>query len=72
MEDHHQNQKIQLPACIEPGHQYTPEEAQAYLKISRQTLWRWGREGILTSHKIGPRLNRYSGADLLKIAGGEV
>ena len=70
MEDHHPNQKIQLVERIVPGHQYTSDEAQLYLKISRQTLWRWHRDGILKPHKVGPRLNRYCGADLLKIAGG--
>ncbi len=66
--EHHQ--KIQLPARIEPGHCYTAEEVRAYLKISRQTLWRWQRDGIIKPHKVGPRLNRYSGSALLKIAGG--
>ena len=70
MEHHHRNQKIQLVERIVPGHQYTSDEARLYLKISRQTLWRWNRAGILTPQKVGPRLNRYSGVDLLKIAGG--
>lgn len=70
MENHHKNQKIELPERIVPGHHYTPQEAQLYLRISRQTLWRWQRAGILTPHKVGPRLNRYSGVDLLKISGG--
>lgn len=40
--------------------------AQAYLSISRSTLWRLQRQGILTPVKIGRAL-RFRWADLLRL-----
>lgn len=41
----------------------TQEEAEAYLGVSRTTLWRWQREGRLTVYKLG-RQRRYRREDL--------
>ncbi len=41
----------------------TDEEAQAYLKVSRSTLFRWEKEGKLKVYRVG-KLRRYRREDL--------
>jgi len=41
----------------------TEKQAQAYLGVSRATLYRWQRAGRLTVYKVG-RQRRYKRADL--------
>jgi predicted site-specific integrase-resolvase len=54
---------------IEAGQLYTPEEVRAWLKISRTTLWRYQRAGVLRPilMGIGTRTPRFRGQDLLAI-----
>ncbi len=48
----------------------TASQAAAYLSLSRTTLWRLQRQGILTPIKIGRAL-RFRWADLRRTAGLE-
>jgi excisionase family DNA binding protein len=44
---------------------YTVEEAAAYLRVDRQTVYRWSREGKLAYHTLGTSgRRRYRRADL--------
>jgi excisionase family DNA binding protein len=47
----------------------TCASAQAYLDISRSTLWRLSRQGVLTPVRIG-RAVRYRWSDLHALAKG--
>lgn len=56
----------QKKSSKEPVREYlTQKEVKGILKVSRQTLWRWGRDGILVPAKIG-RMLRYCRADVDK------
>ena len=43
---------------------YTPEEAAAYLKLNKVTVYRFIREGKLRARRIGDRRYRITQADL--------
>lgn len=47
----------------------TTAQAAAFLSVSRTTLWRLSREGVISPVKIG-RATRFRWADLHRIAGG--
>ncbi|MGE0071568.1 MAG: helix-turn-helix domain-containing protein [Thiomonas sp.] len=48
----------------------TASQAAAYLAVSRTTLWRLGRQGVLHPVRLG-RTVRYRWADLRRTAGLE-
>ena len=48
----------------------TAAQAASYLSLSRTTIWRLERQGILTPVKIGCAL-RFRWSDLQRLAGGE-
>ena len=45
-------------------------DAAEVLKVSTETLKRWGKAGYLKGIRCGPRLIRYHLADVQAIAGG--
>lgn len=58
-----------LQIQIEAGQLYTPAEVRYWLKVSRTTLWRYQRAGVLRPilMGIGTRAPRFRGQDLLAI-----
>ncbi len=65
-----QHQHIQIQA----GQLYTPEEVRSWLKISRTTLWRYQKAGLLRPIRIGigNRNPRFRGEEILGVlAGGD-
>lgn len=48
----------------------TANEAVAFLSLSRSTLWRLERQGIIKPVRIGRAL-RFRWSDLMHLAGGE-
>jgi len=42
----------------------TPQEAADYLKVKRQTLVRWAKEGKVPKYHMPPRFTRYKRTDL--------
>jgi len=47
----------------------TPAQAQHFLELSRTTIWRLERQGVLTPVRIG-RAVRFRWCDLLQLAQG--
>jgi hypothetical protein len=47
----------------------TPAQAQHFLALSRTTIWRLERQGVLTPVRVG-RAVRYRWRDLLQLAEG--
>ncbi len=60
-----------LQIQIEAGQLYTAAEVRSWLKVSRTTLWRYQRAGVLRPilMGIGTRAPRFRGQDLLAILG---
>ncbi len=56
---------------IKPQNVYTTEEAQRYLKISRSTIKRLLKRGIIRANKVGGRY-RIMGAELLRLVSPQV
>lgn len=52
-----------LPPMLTP-YLYTRREAAGILRISPRTLGRWLRAGILKGTRVGPRLLRFSEAQI--------
>jgi len=49
---------------IKPNEIYTTEETQKFLKISKSTLKRWLKKGVIKAHKVGGRY-RIWGSEIL-------
>ena len=58
-------------ADIKPNQVYTTEEAQDFLKISKSTIKRLLKKGILRANKVGGRY-RILGRELLRVVSPEV
>jgi excisionase family DNA binding protein len=56
---------------IKPNEVYTPKEAEALLKISKSTMKRMLKNGLLRANKIGKQY-RILGHELLKILSPDV
>ena len=56
---------------IKPNEIYTTEEAQKFLKISKSTLKRWLKKGVIKAHKVGGRY-RIWGSEILILISPEV
>ncbi|WP_298219299.1 helix-turn-helix domain-containing protein, partial [Halothiobacillus sp.] len=59
---------------IQAGQLYTPDEVRTWLKISRTTLWRYQKAGVLRPVRIGigSRNPRFRGEEILGVlAGGD-
>lgn len=54
---------------IEKNHLYKTDEAAEFLRLSRFTVFRLAKTGEIPSVKLGGRVIRFKGDDLLKIAG---
>lgn len=50
----------------------TREETSKLLHVDFSTLWRWNRDGLLTSVKAGPRRVMYRHADVMRMLGGNM
>ncbi|MBI1877469.1 MAG: helix-turn-helix domain-containing protein [Chloroflexi bacterium] len=53
---------------IEPNEILTVPEVAAYLRVSRVTVWRWCREGVIPASRIGRNWRIHHG-DLLRLVG---
>jgi excisionase family DNA binding protein len=54
-----------LPPMLTPApYLYTRREAASILRISPRTLGRWVRSGILRGTRVGPRLLRFTEAQI--------
>lgn len=51
---------------IKPNQVYTTEEAQEYLKVSRSTIKRLLKKGIINANKVGGRY-KILGGELLRV-----
>ena len=51
---------------INPKSVYTPKEAQEYLKVSKSTIKRMLKNGIIKAYKVGGQY-RILGSDILKL-----
>ena len=58
-------------AEIKPNEIYTPSEAQNFLKISRSTIKRFLKRGIIKAYKVGGQY-RIWGRDILKLLSPEL
>jgi len=56
---------------IEPNKIYTTEETRDFLKISKSTIKRWLKTGILRANKIGGRY-KILGSEILRLISPEV
>ena len=56
---------------IKPGQIYTTKEAQDFLKVSKSTIKRMLKRGIITAYKVGGRY-RIWGSDILKLVSPSV
>lgn len=56
---------------IKPNQVYTTEEAQEYLKVSKSTMKRLLKKGIIKANKVGGRY-RIVGYEILKLVSPEV
>ena len=54
---------------IQPGHLYTARETIDYLKVSRQTLWRFEKRGQLIPVRFCREL-RFKGESIIKLVSG--
>ncbi len=55
---------------IEPGKVYTTKEARNYLKVSKSTIKRWLKKGIIKANKVGGRY-RILGIEILRAVSPE-
>ena len=56
---------------IEPNNLYTTSEAQDFLKVSKSTLKRYLKKGIIKAYKVGGRYKIW-GSELLRLVSPEV
>ena len=56
---------------IKPNKIYTTEETRDFLKISKSTIKRWLKKGILRANKIGGRY-KILGSEILRLISPEV
>ncbi|MBU4369194.1 helix-turn-helix domain-containing protein [Patescibacteria group bacterium] len=56
---------------IKPDKIYTTEETRDFLKISKSTIKRWLKTGILRANKIGGRY-KILGSEILRLISPEV
>ncbi len=56
---------------IEPNNLYTTREAQDFLKVSKSTLKRYLKKGIIKAYKVGGRYKIW-GSELLRLVSPEV
>jgi len=56
---------------IKPNKIYTTEETRDFLKISKSTIKRWLKTGILRANKIGGRY-KILGSEILRLISPEV
>jgi excisionase family DNA binding protein len=57
---------------IKPNQVYTTKEAQDFLKISKSTIKRWLKKGIIKAYKIGGGRYRIWGSEILKLISPKV
>jgi excisionase family DNA binding protein len=55
---------------IKPNTVYTPKEAEEYLKVSRSTIKRMLKNGIIKAYKVGGQY-RILGSEILKLVSPE-
>lgn len=55
---------------IKPNSVYTPKEAEEYLKLSRSTIKRMLKNGIINAYKVGGQY-RILGSEILKLVSPE-
>jgi len=58
-------------STIKPDEVYTTEEAQKFLKISRSTIKRLLKKGIINAYKVGGQY-RIWGSEILRLVSPEV
>ena len=56
---------------IKPNEVYTTEETQSFLKISKSTLKRFLKRGIIKAYKVGGQY-RIWGSEILRLVSPEV
>lgn len=56
---------------IKPDKIYTTKEARDYLKISKSTIKRWLKRGIIQANKVGGRY-KILGSELLRLVSPKV
>ena len=56
---------------IKPDKIYTTKEAQDYLKVSKSTIKRWLKRGIIQANKVGRRY-KILGSELLGLVSPKV
>lgn len=56
---------------IKPNEVYTTEEAQGFLKVSRSTIKRYLKSGIIKANKVGGRY-KILGKELLNLVSPDV
>ena len=49
----------------------TPDEVATMIGVSKNTLWRWEKDGYLTPFKIGRKV-RYKQSDVTSLISGKV
>lgn len=47
----------------------TPAEVAALFRVSRQTIWRWSKDGTLEAVQLGPKITRFRRADVDALLG---
>ena len=50
-----------------PNLYVTSGQAARMLGVTRGTILRWGKEGLVSSRRVGPKNLRYSVEDLMKM-----
>jgi len=56
---------------IKPDKVYTTKEARDYLKVSKSTIKRWLKRGIIQANKVGGRY-KILGSELLRLVSPKV
>ncbi len=55
---------------IQPGKLYTAAETHGYYRVSRTTLWNWEKRRVLIPVRIGGKILKYKGEDILRLVNG--
>lgn len=56
-----------MPVAEEVKQELTTQEAMDYLHVSRNTFYKWLREGKLVPSNLNPMLDRQTQSDLPKV-----
>ncbi len=60
-----------MPEEIKPYQIYTTEEARGFLKVSKSTIKRFLKRGIIKAYKVGGQY-RIWGSEILKLVSPEI